>query len=86
MDISGPVPRYALGDFVRCVHVYYNYHYYYGYHNEDHEPHNYYYGIIVDIDYASWGNYEIEHETLYIVHCTDGVRRFFTEDEVYKLS
>ncbi len=73
---------------MRCIHVYYNYQYYYSYREEDH-PHDAeddHHGIIVDVDYACWDGYEEDYEILYVVHCTDGVKRFFSEDEVFKLS
>ena len=79
-------PRYKVGDFVRCVHVYYNYHYYYGYHDEDGEPLDDHHGIIVDVDFACWDGFEEDFEVIYVVHCTDGIRRFFSEDEVFKMS
>ncbi len=86
MDEINIYPRYKVGDFVRCVHVYYNYQYYYSYHDEDGEPLDDYHGIIVDVDFACWDGFEDEFEVIYVVHCTDGIRRFFTEDEVFKMS
>ena len=71
---------------MRCVHVYYNYHYYYSWHNDDNEPEDFHYGIIVDIDYANWDGIDTEYEILYIIYCVDGVKRFFSEDEVFKVS
>ncbi len=79
-------PRYRVGDFVRCIHVYYNYHYYYAWHNDDKDLEDEHFGIVVDIDYACWDGYEDDFDILYVVHCTDGVRRFFSEDEVCKVS
>ena len=64
--------------------VYYNYHYYYGWHNE--EPEHDVVGIIVDVDYACWDGYEDDFEILYVVHCTDGIRDFFSEEELFKTS
>ncbi len=86
MDESRTQPLYKMGDLVRCVHVYYNYHYYYGWNSDDPEPDDDHFGIIVDVDYACWDGYEEDYEILYIVHCTDGIRRFFSEDEVFKIS
>ena len=37
MDDINIFPRYRVGDFVRCMHVYYNYHYYYGWHDDEDE-------------------------------------------------
>tara|TARA_B100000282_G_scaffold294848_1_gene272814 strand:- start:824 stop:1084 length:261 start_codon:yes stop_codon:yes gene_type:complete len=79
-------PRYKVGDFVRCVHVYYNYHYYYGWNHDEGEPEDHHHGIIVDVDYACWDGHEEDFEILYVVHCTDGIRRFFSEEEVCRMS
>ena len=62
------------------------YHYYYGYHDEDGEPLDDHHGIIVDVDFACWDGFEEDFEVIYVVHCTDGIRRFFSEDEVFKMS
>ena len=86
MDELNLYPRYSVGDFVRCVHVHYNYHYYYTWHDDDAEPEDFHYGIIVDVDYACWDGFEDDYEILYIVFCTDGTQRFFSDDEVYKIS
>ena len=71
---------------MRCVHVFYNYHYYYGWRfdENEYEPEDDHYGIIVDVDYACWDGHGDDFEIIYVVHCTDGARRFFTEDEVSK--
>tara|TARA_B100000212_G_scaffold337070_1_gene311346 strand:+ start:896 stop:1159 length:264 start_codon:yes stop_codon:yes gene_type:complete len=80
-------PRYKVGDLVRCLHVYYNYHYYYGWkYDQESESDEYFYGIVIDVDYACWDGYEDDFEIIYIIYCTDGVKRFFSEDEVQKLS
>jgi hypothetical protein len=79
-------PRYKLGDFVRCAHVYYNYHYYFSLNYSEPDDEDYYHGIILDIDYACWDGYEEDYEVLYIVYCTDGIKRFFSEDEVSRLA
>ena len=71
---------------MRCIHVFYNYHYYYGFNEDEHDVEDDHFGIIVDVDYACWDGYEEDYEILYVVHCTDGVKRFFSEDEVFKLS
>ena len=88
MDEPRLYPLFKVGDFVRCVHIFYNYHYYYGWHFDEDgcEPEDNHHGIIVDIDYAFWDGHGEDVEILYVVHCTDGVRRFFTEDEVSKMS
>jgi len=87
VDDSSANPKYKVGDFVSCVHLYYNYHYYYGHaHYDQPEVHDFYHGMIVDIDYACWNGYEEEMEIIYIIYCTDGIRRFFSEEEITKLS
>ncbi len=88
MDEPILYPRYRVGDFVRCVHVFYNFHYYYGWtlDEDEHEPEDDHFGIIVGIDYACWDGYEDQLEILYIVYCTDGIKRFFSEDEVFQMS
>ncbi len=86
MDELNVIPRYKLGDFVRCVHIYYNYYYYYSYHSDEPSEGDFYHGIILDIDYACWDGYEEDYEIIYVVYCTDGTKRFFSEDEVDKLS
>lgn len=87
MDDIYLTPHYKVGDLVSCVYLYYNHHYYYsrGYCDEP-EPDDFYNGIIIDIDYACWDGFEDDAELIYVVHCTDGVRRFFSEHEVRKLS
>tara|TARA_B100000131_G_C17743136_1_gene461948 strand:- start:185 stop:346 length:162 start_codon:yes stop_codon:yes gene_type:complete len=49
---------------------------------EDNQP---VYGIIVEVDYAK---YESDWFTdiLYVVFCTDGMYRFFVEQEVWKIA
>ena len=86
MDEPRLYPSFKVGDFVRCVHVFYNYHYYYGWRfdENEYEPEDDHHGIIVDVDYACWDGHGDDFEIIYVVHCTDGVRRFFTEDEVSK--
>ena len=88
MDEPTLNPRFSIGDFVKCLHVYYNYHYYYNQVRYDEPPEagDFYYGIVVDIDYAMWDGYEDDFEIIYVVYCLDGSKRFFSENEVYKLS
>ena len=87
MDEPLIFPKYRVGDFVRCMHVYYNYHYYYGRtHYDDIDVEDYHHGVIVDVDYAVWDGYEDDFEIIYVVWCLDGVRRFFSEDEITLLS
>ena len=65
MDDINIFPRVKVGDFVRCMHVYYNYHYYYGWkHDDEDEVEQNHYGIIVDVDYACWDGYEEDFEIL----------------------
>ncbi len=71
---------------MRCTHVYYNYHYYHAWHSDDKDLEDEHYGIIVDVDYACWDGNEEDFDVLYVVHCTDGIRRFFSEDEILKVS
>jgi len=43
------------------------------------------YGVIAEVDYARFGDI-FGYEVLYLVLCTDGVTRYFTEYEVQKIS
>jgi hypothetical protein len=43
------------------------------------------YGVVAEIDYAKYGDV-YGHEVLYLVLCTDGITRYFTEYEVQKIS
>lgn len=84
MDSDLSAPKYAIGDFVRC---WYDLHdYYYGWADLYEEPtpaamH----GIIVDIEFAPWGDVD-DPEVIYVIYCIDGAHRFFIETEIYKLS
>ena len=87
VDQTGKIEtRFKIGDLVRCWYFYYNYNHYYGYY-----PHGQVddevtlYGVVVEIDYAYWDD-QGDHETIYVVYCTDGVRRFFAENEMDKIS
>lgn len=86
MDDEYPLPLLVVGDLVRCV--YDLYHYYYP------VPQSYSmagdgesakYGVIAEVDYARFGDI-FGYEVLYLVLCTDGVTRYFTEYEVQKIS
>jgi hypothetical protein len=78
-------PRYQVGDLVKCWYYFYQYFYYPTYHNDD-DDYTPFHGVIVDIDYAEYAHdYDDNIEILYIVFCTDGSYRFFTEDEVFKI-
>jgi len=82
VDSKQPEPKYKIGNFVRCWYDFYNY--YHGYYETPHV--NSMHGIIVEIEYATWPDNEYgEPEIIYVVYCTDGVYRFFIEDEVYEI-
>lgn len=54
---------------MRCLHVYYNYHYYYGWkYDQESESDEYFYGIVIDVDYACWDGYEDDFEIIYIIY------------------
>jgi len=74
-----------VGDLVRCV--YDLYHYYYPIQNPSiyAEDHLAKYGVIVEVDYAKFGDI-FGYEVLYLVLCTDGFIRYFSEYEVEKIS
>ena len=80
MEDDKPTPRYGVGDLVRCSYEFYQYHYSV-FDLESAVPH---YGVVVDIDFATYTEI-FGYEILYIVLCLDGAQRFFTEDEVYKI-
>jgi len=81
VDEELPTPQYKVGDFVRCSYSFYQYYYYY--YDEDSSVSIH--GIVVDIEYAQYeGGWE--PDIIYIVYCTDGVYRFFVEEEIRKLS
>ena len=81
MDYDKPSPRYSVGDLVRCSYEFYQY-YYSVWDLETAAPH---YGVIVEIDFATY-NEIFGYEILYVVLCLDGSQRFFTEEEIYKIS
>ena len=85
MDDEYPEAVLNVGDLVRCV--YDLYHYYYPVQNYPmaDEDESAKYGVVADIDYARYGDI-FGYEVLYLVLCTDGVRRYFTEYEVQKIS
>ena len=85
MDDSYPKPALLIGDLVRCVYDLYPYYYplqSYGHGAEDLSVK---YGVILEIDYTKYGEI-FGYETLYLIMCTDGITRYFTEYEVQKIS
>ncbi len=84
MDDGKIHPRYQVGDFVRCWYYYYQYFYYPMYPYDEEDEAMPFHGVIVDIDYAEYDS-EYNIEIIYIIYCTDGSYRFFTEDEVLKI-
>ena len=86
MDDDYPEPALSIGDLVRCV--YELYHYYYPVHNPSiyAEEAIAKYGVITEIDYARFGDIFDSYEILYLVLCTDGIARYFSEYEVEKIS
>ena len=82
MDHEQPVPRYKVGDFVRCWYTLYQYYHYYLEDLDDHDP---VYGIIIEVDYAQYDD-DWAHDIIYVVFCTDGIYRFFVEEEVWKMA
>jgi len=58
--------------------------FYYSAYYDDYEHHPRY-GIIVEVDYAHYDS-EWFYDIIYVVFCTDGEYRFFTEEEVYKIA
>ena len=75
------LPRFKIGDLVRCWYTFY-YYQYYQYDDFDDSP---VYGIVIDIDYAEYDE-EIFDDIIYVVFCMDGIYRFFVEEEVYRIS
>ena len=82
MGNKPPVPRYAVGDFVKCWYTWYQYYHYYLEHEDDDKP---VYGVIVDVDYAQYEE-DWFHDIIYVVFCTDGIYRFFVQEEVWKIA
>jgi len=75
-------PLFQVGDFVKC---WYSMHqFYYAAYADDFElePKH---GIIVEVDYAEYDS-DWFFDIIYVVYCTDGMYRFFTEEEVYKIA
>ena len=71
-----------MGDFVKCWYTWYQYYHYYLESDEHDKP---VYGVIVEVDYAHYDD-EWFHDIIYVVFCTDGMYRFFVQEEVFKLS
>ena len=85
MDDECPQPKLEIGDLVRCVYDLYHYYYPNQYTtSDDGEPYTRY-GVILEVDYAKFGDI-FGYETLYLVLCTDGVARYYSEYEVDKIS
>jgi hypothetical protein len=84
---SLPDPKYKIGDFVGCWYVLYQY-YYYHHHlygdgfDKNEAP---VYGVIVEIDFAQYDE-EWNYDVIYVVYCTDGIYRFFLEEELWKMA
>ena len=81
MEPNEPIPRYAVGDLVRCRYTFYQF-YYPQYIDEFDDPP--YYGIVVDVDVAQYEDWP--GESIYVVYCVDGSYRFFVEEELAKIS
>ena len=85
MDDEYPNPKLAVGDLVRCIYDLYHYYYPSNYTTHgDSEPYIRY-GVIMEIDFAKFGDI-FGYETLYLVLCTDGSTRYYSEYEVEKIS
>tara|TARA_R110002020_G_scaffold256852_1_gene470518 strand:- start:2313 stop:2567 length:255 start_codon:yes stop_codon:yes gene_type:complete len=81
-DDVKPIPRYKIGDLVRCMYDLYQY--FYAVYSDDEYENTPIYGIIVDVDYAMYSEI-FGYDVLYVVLCMDGIYRFFTEDEIYQI-
>lgn len=82
MDGSERKPLFGVGDFVKCWYSMHQF-YYAAYADEfDPQPQ---YGIIVEVDYAEY-DADWYFDIIYVVFCTDGTYRFFTEEEVFKIA
>tara|TARA_R100000005_G_C4950743_1_gene171369 strand:+ start:71 stop:325 length:255 start_codon:yes stop_codon:yes gene_type:complete len=84
VDANFTEPRYKVGDLVKCWYHFSQYSYYY-YSQPEEEIYDPVYGIIVEIDFAQYES-DWFHDILYTVYCLDGSYRFFTEEEVFKVS
>ena len=86
MDDDKIYPRYQVGDFVQCWYFCYQsyFHYPMSPYGDDDDEGMPFHGIIVDVDYAEY-DCEYNVEIIYVIFCTDGSYRFFTEDEVHKI-
>ena len=82
MDENQPAPRFKVGDFVQCWYTLYQYYYYY---LEEHDENQPVHGIIVEVDYVNFDD-EWLADIIYVVFCTDGVYRFFVEEEIRKIA
>jgi hypothetical protein len=85
VDDEYPEPRLVVGDLVRCVYDLYHYYYPIPISNPYDEKSHIKYGVITDIDYAKFGDI-FGYEIIYLVLCTDGVSRFYSEHEISKIS
>lgn len=74
--MEATLPRYKIGDFVRCNYAFYDIYYFY---TESEYPYLPYYGIIIDL---VWNDAWIQAEAVYKIYCMDGEYRFFLEDEI----
>ena len=72
-------PLYSIGEFVSCD---YSSIMVYTYYDEEMVNAAFYYGIIVEVDYAY---FEYMDEYVYEVLCLDGIKRFFMESELSKV-
>lgn len=82
MDTIKPKPLYLIGDLVKCTYDLYQYYYPVYPTAKDNEPSNY--GIIIEVDYATYGEF-YGFEPLYLVLCIDGIKRYYCEDEIIKI-
>ena len=87
MTFSKPEPKFKVGDFVKCWYSLYQYYYY---HHQlygddldiDEDP---IYGVVVEVDFAQYDE-EWFCDVIYVIFCTDGVYRFFIEEEIWKMA
>jgi hypothetical protein len=74
-----PFVRYKVGDLVSCAYDFFDFFKYYWYGEEGDAPYRIL-GLIVavaDVEPDSWFD-----EPVYQVCCTDGIHRYFLEDEI----
>jgi hypothetical protein len=82
--VASEIPKYKVGDFVRCSYELHDFYYYLYGDDDDSYPYFRFYGVIVDV-VLNDEYWHFSTETVYHVYCLDRLYRFFLEDEVVRV-